>query len=81
MEDEMNLNSPYLKNKIKEQMLYPMLKCEFRQAYCRFAIPGYCLESYKLFACEYVSKVSDKCQTFDKKGGATSKWLKCSELE
>jgi len=47
----MKSDLPYLKKKIKEQMLSPMLKCEFRQAFCRFAIIGYCLESYKPFAC------------------------------
>ena len=63
----MDFNSPYIKKHIKEQMLHPLLKCEFRQAFCRFAIVGYCLESYKTFACEFVSKVSDKPQTFNKK--------------
>jgi hypothetical protein len=65
----MDHQSPYLKNKIKEQMLHPMLKCDFRQAFCRLAIPGYCLEAYKLYACEFVSKVSDKPKTYNKKEG------------
>jgi len=61
--------SPYIKKKVKEQMLHPLLKCDFRQSHCRFAIIGYCLESYKPYACEYVGKISNRGRTFEKKGG------------
>jgi len=58
----------YLRKQFKLQMLKPMTKCELFQAYCRYAIPAYCLIEHNRFGCEY-SKVLKKSETFKQKGG------------
>jgi len=53
---------PFVKKAVKVQMLRPLSFCLVKQAWCRFHIPGYCLEEYKPYACEFshFSKLSFK---------------------
>lgn len=59
--------NPYLKKALKEQMFCPIKKCEMHQAFCRFAIPSYCLEEHKRFACEFASAGMRDIVTFKEK--------------
>jgi len=59
--------NPYLQKKLKEQMLHPMMKCEMYQAYCRFAIPAYCLVEHNQFACEFASSRREEVATYARK--------------
>ena len=60
--------NPYLQNHLKYQMCQPMMKCEMYQAYCRFAIPGYCLIEHNQYVCEYASTGRKEVATFGEKG-------------
>ena len=56
--------TPYLKKQLKGQMLKPLQKCEMFQAYCRFAIPGYCLAEFRPFSCDFVGTKRKEMETF-----------------
>ena len=60
--------NPYLQKHLKEQMLSPMIKCDMYQAFCRFAIPGYCLIAHNQYVCEYASTGRKEVATFGEKG-------------
>jgi hypothetical protein len=48
--DKKNI-SPILKKMVKTQMLKKIQKCETFKTYCRFAVPGYCLEEFSPWSC------------------------------
>lgn len=66
--------NPYIQKQIKKQMLLPVIKCEMHQAFCRFAIPGYCLEGYKQYACEFLGKKEKEVITFGERKLLLSMW-------
>ena len=45
----------FIKMKLKEQFLKPITLCHVKGKYCRFHIPGYCLEEYRPYGCEYMT--------------------------
>ena len=59
--------NPFLKKSLKMQFLRPISRCETYKCYCRFAIPMYCLEEFKPFACEFAGTISKSNLTFGKK--------------
>lgn len=63
----MKKQHPYLKRVIKEQMLQPMRKCHLYNLFCRFAVPGYCLEQFHQFACEGGKVMRKEGSTFGEK--------------
>lgn len=52
--------STFIKNAVKKQMLRPITFCKVGGVYCRFHIPGYCLEEFKPYACPSSFKVKEK---------------------
>jgi hypothetical protein len=50
-------NSPYLKKKLKTHFLSPIMKCDTFNCFCRFSLPGWCLEEFQPSVCEYYPKL------------------------
>jgi len=57
----------YMRKQLKSQLLRPLQKCDMWQAYCRFAIPGYCLAEFRPFDCEFVGVRRKEMATFKEK--------------
>ncbi len=56
--------TPFLKKVIKAQLRQPLRLCPTFQAWCRFAVEGWCLENYQRWGCEFMKVKVDGLATF-----------------